>query len=61
MNKIRFGETISSPIEDDELTASQKKYIDAQIAKAEESLKVEEGVTVKEVFDEVREYIKIQV
>ena len=61
MKKIRFEETASPLVEDDELTASQRKYINAQIAKAEESLRVEKGVTVKEAFDEVRENIKLQV
>ena len=57
---IGFRETASPLIEDDELTDSQKKRIDARIEEAERRFKTEKKITLDEAVDSLKKKLRKQ-
>ena len=59
-NKWRVGEIASPLIEDDGLSASQKKQIDARIEEAEKRFKTEKKITLDEAVDGLKQKLRKQ-
>ena len=57
---IRFREIASPLVEDDGLTASQKKQIDARIEEAEKRFKTEKKITLDEAVDGLKQKLRKQ-